>query len=344
MRRNLASSFKCYVVLPLMLMLAFSLFMTGAKAAEPLIDLGAELKSIKDKNAQASSFNQPTKQPATQTTRPVANSSAQNSVAQEQQTPQDKKQQSKASPPLKEQEVEWGYSGDYAPKYWDKLSPEFALCGTGKNQSPIDLRDKNALGTQGLSGLDIAYKEVPLKIINDGHAVQVNYPLGSYIKVGEQRYELMQYHFHTPSEHYKEGFAYPMEIQFVHRDGDGNIVIMAVLFQEGERNPNLNALLARLPKEVGKEMLHREVRLNPATFLPANTEFYKYNGSLTTPPCSEGVYWMVFKQPIEASAGQIRQLSTLMGENARPVQPLFARDLLKSWAEPEEDTRLYEFY
>lgn len=343
MRRNLSSSFKRYVVLPLMLMLAFSLFMVNTKAEEPLIDLGAELESIKDKEARNKPANQPAQRPAA----PIVNNGAQNKVTQKEPVKeqiQDEDVQSKKEQPAKTQTAKWGYSAVNGAENWAKLSPDFVQCGTGKNQSPIDLRDENALGTQGLASLDVVYKEVPLKIINTGHSVQVNYPLGSYIKVGKQRYELMQYQFHTPSEHHKEGFAYPMEMQFVHRDGDGNKVIMAVLFQEGESNANLNALLRRLPKEVGKEMLHREVKLNPATFLPANTEFYKYSGSLTTPPCTEGVYWMVFKQPIEASAEQIRQLSALMGENARPIQPLFARDLLKSWAEQNESNQLYEFY
>ncbi|WP_246261849.1 carbonic anhydrase [Thiomicrorhabdus cannonii] len=240
--------------------------------------------------------------------------------------------------------VHWSYSGEGAPRFWGELAPEFSTCKTGRNQSPIDLRDARALGTQGLAGLDIAYRDSLLKIINNGHTVQVNFPLGSYIKVGGHRYELLQFHFHTPSEHFKEGFAYPMEMHLVHKDGDGNLAVLGILFQEGEENPYLNGILKRLPKEVGKEQLHDDFKLNPVNFLPGNTEFYKYSGSLTTPPCSEGVYWMVFKQPIEASARQIRQMNELMGENARPVQPLNSRDVLKSWMEPEIDNRLYEVY
>lgn len=238
----------------------------------------------------------------------------------------------------------WGYAGETAPRFWGELSPEFATCKTGRNQSPVDLRDAQALGTQGLGGLDIAYRDSLLKIVNNGHTVQVNFPLGSYIKIGGHRYELLQFHFHTPSEHHKEGFAYPMEMHLVHKDGDGNLAVLGILFQEGEENPYLNGILKRLPKEVGKEQLYEDFKLNPVNFLPANTEFYKYSGSLTTPPCSEGVYWMVFKHPLEASARQIRQMNELMGDNARPVQPLNARSLLKSWFEPETDTRLYEFY
>ena len=325
MRRTFSSSFKHVIVLPLLVMLAISLLFMSANAADkadaPLIDLGAELETIKAKVQ----------------TEPTVNGS---SVSQK---PKLEVVQG-LKPEHTHDNAHWSYAGETGPKHWSKLSPEFATCKSGKNQSPIDLRDVTALGTQGLASLDIAYKDVPLKIINNGHSVQVNFPLGSYIKVGGHRYELMQYHFHTPSEHYKEGFAYPMEMHFVHRDGDGNLAVMGVLFQEGETNLNLNGLLKRLPKEVGKQEIHNDLKLNPVNFIPANTEFYKYSGSLTTPPCSEGVYWMVFKQPLEASAEQIMKMNELMGENARPVQPMFSRDLLKSWMEPEENTQLYEFY
>jgi len=331
MRRTFSSSFKHFIVLPFLFMLAVSLFTLPASAADeaPLLDLGAELESIKEKNAQ-------TKTPAVEA-KPAHNNETHAATTANPTKAMDAHNAS-------DHKAHWSYAGETAPRYWGELSPEFATCKSGKNQSPIDLRDVSALGTQGLASLDIVYKAVPLKIINNGHSVQVNYPLGSYIKVGGHRYELLQYHFHTPSEHYKEGFAYPMEMHFVHKDGDGNLAVMGVLFQEGERNPNLDGLLKRLPKEVNKQEIFNDLKLNPVNFIPANTEFYKYSGSLTTPPCSEGVYWMVFKQPIEASAEQIMKMNELMGENARPVQPMFSRDLLKSWSEPEENTQLYEFY
>jgi len=331
MRRKFSSSFKHYVILPLLVLLAISPFFVSAQAAEtklqksdvPLLDLGSELETIKETTKAV--------KPQSEIMNPISESHSSRVMP--------KKQDSNYS-----HKTDWSYSGVTGPRHWGSLSSEFSTCKTGKNQSPIDLRDKAALGTQGLAGLDISYKEVPLKIINNGHALQVNFPLGSYIKVGGHRYELMQYQFHTPSEHHKEGFAYPMEMQLVHKDGDGNYAMMAVLFQEGEENEYLNGLLKRLPKEVGKQQIHNDLKLNPVHFLPANTEFYKYSGSLTTPPCSEGVYWMVFKHTIEASAEQIIKLNELMGENARPVQSMFSRSLLKSWNEPEEGSQLYEFY
>lgn len=242
--------------------------------------------------------------------------------------------------------VNWSYSGQEGPRNWGDLSPENRQCKVGKNQSPINLKEKVALGTVGLPSLDIYYRDVPLKVLNTGHTLQVNYPLGSYIKLGTARYELLQFHFHTPSEHQKDGFNYPMEVHMVHRDGEGNYAVLGVIFQEGESNPALNILLKNRPKKVGKLEIHRRASLNPTRFLPGNTEFYKYSGSLTTPPCSEGVLWMVFKQPIDASAEQLQQLNEIMGNNARPIQPNYARSLLKSWLDPslQKEVLPYEFY
>jgi carbonic anhydrase len=303
----------------------------------PLVDLGAELESLQQKEGTLSP--KPTSpEPAVKTP------SVQSGPAQDV-TPAEAASETAASTDHPQTvDAEWGYQGANGPDQWGRLSSAYALCGSGRNQSPIDLRDQQAVGTQGLPDLDIVYREVPLKILHTGKTVQVNFPLGSYLQLNRSRYELMHYRFHTPSEHHKEGFAYPLEIQFMHRNGDGHWVNLAVLFQEGEPNPHLARVLSRLPKVEGKAFLHTDVKLNPAYFLPANTEFYKYSGSLTTPPCSEGVNWMVFKQPIEASARQIQQLSSVMGDNARPVQPLFARSVLKSWMEPETERSLYEFY
>ncbi|MDX1795859.1 MAG: carbonic anhydrase family protein [Hydrogenovibrio sp.] len=240
--------------------------------------------------------------------------------------------------------VHWGYSGKEAPRYWADLSPKFGLCKTGKNQSPINLMDEIAVGTTSLPGFDVHYRDNVLKILNNGHTVQVNYPLGSYIKINNHRYELMQFHFHTPSEHQYNGFNYPMELHLVHRDGYGNLAVIGILFQEGKANPTLQKILDHLPKKPGKEEIVSSVTINPNKFFPAKKQFFKYSGSLTTPPCTEGVYWMVFKQPIEASALQLQQMNEAMGENARPIQKLFSRSLLKSWTDIRQDHQFYEFY
>lgn len=323
-----------------------SAFAQEGKTEPPLIDLGAELESM-----GGSVESSPSKNIHNQNTHSAKPNRAIHQAPFEQEGRVDKGgnpltasngagTQESGKHPL------WSYSGKNGPRYWADLSPENALCKAGKNQSPINLKDKAALGTVGLPSLDIYYRDVPLKVINNGRTVQVNYPLGSYIKLGTDRYELLHFHFHTPSEHQKDGFSYPMEVQLVHRDGEGNFAVLAVIFQEGAFNPALNILLKNLPKKVGKQEIHRRASLNPAKFLPGNTEFYKYSGSLTTPPCSEGVLWMVFKQPIDASAEQIQILNDIMGNNARPIQSNYSRSLLKSWLEPnhQETPRMYEFY
>lgn len=295
-------------------------------AEEPLVDLASELAKIKKENNSTTIPDDPGAQ------------SNQNSPAGNEAKSADNSSSGQI------QGEQWSYAGQTGPRYWGGLSPDYLQCQLGKNQSPIDLREKRAVGSQGLPELDIRYRDVPLKIIDTGHSIQVNYPLGSYIRLGGKRYELMHYEFHTPSEHQKEGFNYPMEVQLVHKDGDENYVVMGILFQEGEENPAINTLLQHIPKEVGKQQLHEKASLNPVKFLPANTDFFKYSGSLTTPPCHEGVYWMVFKQPIQASAAQIIKLNEILGENARPVQNINSRSLLKSWLEVEPDTQFYEFY
>lgn len=295
--------------------------------SEPLLDLGAELDSGRPK------VKEPIRRP-TPSRAPIAKHAAGEYAV-------DKKPKGD----VKNNHVtQWGYSGPGGPHHWGELAPENINCKVGKNQSPIDLRDNAAVGTTGLPQLDVVYQDVPLKVLNNGHTIQVNYPLGSYIKVGERRYELLQFHFHTPSEHKKEGFNYPMEVHLVHKDGDGHLAVMGILFQEGEENEALNTLLSYLPKQVGKQEVHKNESLNPAGFMPGNTEFYKYSGSLTTPPCSEGVYWMVFKRPIQASAEQIQQMNDLMGNNSRPFQETNARAVLKSWADRIQEPPLYEFY
>lgn len=246
--------------------------------------------------------------------------------------------------PEKPKNPHWQYSGKEGPDHWGDLSENYATCKTGKNQSPINLMDQMAVGTTNLPGFDVFYRESYLKIVNDGHSVQVNYPLGSYIKINGHRYELLQFHFHTPSEHQINGFNYPMEMQLVHKDGFDNLAVIGIIFQEGETNEALEGIVQNLPTELKKTEIHKEVNIDPRNFFPENKQFFKYSGSLTTPPCSEGVYWIVFKQPIQASAEQIQKMNEAMGDNARPVQKLNSRSLLKSWSDASQDTIDYEFY
>ena len=315
------------------------------KADQPFINLGSELGGAAPiSNLPASNkASAPKAQPSYQKNRPSSNYKS-TTASYETNKPKPKTtSKSETKPPSKSQTT-WSYGGKDGPKYWGDLSEEYSMCGMGQNQSPVDLRDNHATATGGLAELEIRYRDVPLKVINTGHAIQVNYPLGSYIKLSNKRYEFLHYEFHTPSEHKKEGFNYPMEIQLIHSDGDGNKVNIGIIVQEGEDNEALQMLLDHLPRKVNKQEIHRGVGLNPVMFFPGDTKFYKYSGSMTKPPCTEGAYWMVFKHPIEASAEQIQQLNDVMGDNNRPIQSINARNILKSWSEMSEPPAMYEFY
>jgi len=238
----------------------------------------------------------------------------------------------------------WGYHEQKAPRHWADLSPEFVMCEQGQSQSPINIQRQKAVGTTGLPGFDVYYRETALKTLFDGRHLKVTIPVGSYINLENRRYELTHYQLHTPSEHQLDGFAYPGELQLVHDDGQGNQVVVAVLFREGEKNPHLETLLQHLPKAVNETRVTESVRLHPAKFLPGTSKFYKYHGSMTYPPCHQNVYWMVFAQPLEASVGQLQKLQAFLGNNARPVQPLKARTLLKSWADQPPGVSGNEFF
>ncbi len=220
----------------------------------------------------------------------------------------------------------WGYSGEAGPANWGKLDPKFAMCALGRNQSPIDVAD---LVEAQLKPLKLAYKAGAADILNNGHSVQVDYAKGSTLTVDGRAFELLQFHFHAPSENKVKGKSFPMEGHLVHADKDGNLAVVAVMFQEGAANPLLAKLWEKLPGKAGdKNALPQG--LSVAQLLPKERDYYRYNGSLTTPPCSEGVRWMVLKKPATASKAQIEQFSKAVGvANNRPLQPVNARPVLQ---------------
>jgi carbonic anhydrase len=220
----------------------------------------------------------------------------------------------------------WGYSGEAGPENWSKLEPEFAMCGEGRNQSPIDLR---GFIEAELKPLQMDYQDGATEILNNGHAIQVNYASGSVLTVDGHSFELKQFHFHSPSENTIEGKSFPIECHLVHSDKDGNLAVVAIMFEEGSANPLLEKLWAKMPsKEGGKAGLSE--KHNVTSLLPTDRDYYRFNGSLTTPPCSEGVWWLVLKSPVNASKDQVQQFSTTMGfANNRPVHPVNARPILE---------------
>ncbi len=216
--------------------------------------------------------------------------------------------------------------GDAGPTNWAKLSPEFATCGVGRNQSPIDLTH---LIEADLAPIGFDYSTKADEVINNGHTIQANYRSGSSITVDGHNFELKQFHFHSPSENAIEGESFPLEAHLVHADKNGNLAVVAVMFREGKANPTLERLWQAMPEEAGgKTSLGDGVSVEG--ILPASRDYYRFNGSLTTPPCTEGVEWLVLKTPMTVSAEQLHRFSHVMHHaNNRPVQPVNARPILK---------------
>ncbi|WP_316364454.1 carbonic anhydrase [Candidatus Thiodiazotropha sp. CDECU1] len=243
----------------------------------------------------------------------------------------------------------WGYSGATGPDEWDSLSKEYALCGSGKRQSPVDIWNETP---SDLYPLQFQYQPIPLLVLNNGHTLQANYnTLGQEEKVtiggksypvqrkpvhnstlmlGDVPYKLLQFHFHTPSEHAHEGERYAMEVHLVHKSADGNLAVIGVLLKRGKENPTLRKVLDNVSGNINEVKLAQGVTINAADLLPADRQLFHYSGSLTTPPCSENVNWFVMKTPVEVSDAQVKQFARLVGKNARPLQPMHWRSMLTS--------------
>jgi len=215
----------------------------------------------------------------------------------------------------------WGYEGETGPNNWGHLAPEFDACIHGKSQSPIDI---SAPAKTRSGGIDFKYNHTPLKIINNGHTIQVNYERGSSVTIDGKQYHLLQFHFHTPSENTVDGNPHAMEAHLVHRSDDGQLAVVGVFIKKGKHNPFVQTLWDNLPSSVGEEK-SAGVKINAIEFLPADKTYHHFSGSLTTPPCSEGVNWNVMKTPVEVSDEQVAKFSSFFKMNARPVQPLNGR-------------------
>lgn len=219
----------------------------------------------------------------------------------------------------------WTYNGAAGPEHWGEMSESFKLCAAGHMQSPVDLGGAEITGHFGVRA---SYRPGPLTILNNGHTIQVNFPEGSVLSSGIARYKLVQMHFHTPSEEQIYGIPYPMVAHFVHVDAAGNYAVLGVLFEEGAHNPELDKVVRAAPRFEEDAHPVNGVTFDPAKLLPDNLSVYRYEGSLTTPPCTEGVRWHVATHRVSASAGQIAAIHAIVGDNARPVQPLYGRLLV----------------
>lgn len=217
----------------------------------------------------------------------------------------------------------WAYSGDGGPERWGGLDRDYAACSSGQQQSPIDLTSAVARDVQNPQ---LAYQPASGRILNNGHTVEVDLEGLSTLSLDGYVYELQQFHFHSPSEHTVDGSSFPAELHLVHRGAGGVLAVIGVLLQVGAENPALRPLLAAIPGKVGREARLGDVDVQ--ALLPADRRAYRYSGSLTTPPCTENVSWVVMATPISASSSQIAALARVLQGNSRPVQSLGRRELV----------------
>ena len=221
----------------------------------------------------------------------------------------------------------WGYDGAEGPSHWGDLESEFALCKNGRQQSPVDIRNSEKTD---LPTLQFDYKPSPLHIIDNGHTIMVNYAPGSFLGVGNKRYELKQFHFHRPSEEEVHGTRSEMVVHLVHADQEGNLAVVAVLLKKGADNPLVRELWNHLPERKGKEGIFEKVNVDLTSLISTDGGYYTFSGSLTTPPCSEGVTWFVLKHSATVTADEIEQFGKRYEHNARPIQPLNERVIRES--------------
>lgn len=222
--------------------------------------------------------------------------------------------------------VHWGYTGHGSPEKWAELSPKNSMCGVGKNQSPINV--VSSLDAQ-LDAIALDYKTASIDVVNNGHTIQVNIANGSTLVVDNITFSLKQFHFHTPSENHIEGKSFPLEAHFVHLDKDNNIAVLALMFEEGAENVALAKIWSKMPQNADEKTTLELADIANA-LLPANRDYYRFNGSLTTPPCTEGVRWLVLKTPVTISKAQVEKfLHTMHHPNNRPIQAENARVIIK---------------
>ncbi|HUW38175.1 MAG TPA: carbonic anhydrase family protein [Rhodocyclaceae bacterium] len=224
--------------------------------------------------------------------------------------------------------IPWGYEGAGGPANWGKLRPDYATCAAGERQSPIDIQDGIRVDQEPIK---FDYKSSLFRIVDTGHTIEVDVGPGSTINVMGRRYELTHIDFHRPSEERVNGRGYPMVVHLTHRDEDGHVAVLAVLLERGVANPLIQTFWNNLPLEVGQD-LAPSTAIDLTKLLPEQRGYYAYMGSLTTPPCTEQVLWLVMKQPVQVSAEQVAIFSRLYPHNARPLQATNNRLIKESLA------------
>lgn len=221
--------------------------------------------------------------------------------------------------------LHWSYEGDTGPAHWSALDKAYEACLEGSKQSPIDISNARVANLP-----DLAFNYAPItgSVVNNGHTIQVDVTPGDTMTAKGITYGLAQFHFHGPSEHTVGGKAYPLEVHLVHKDPSGKLAEVGVLISEGEENAAFKDVIDNLPTEENKPKTI-VAPIDPKAMIPAIQATYRYDGSLTTPPCSEGVDWNVMAQPVTMSKAQIAAITAKFHEpNNRPIQKLGSRELL----------------
>jgi carbonic anhydrase len=228
-----------------------------------------------------------------------------------------------AAPVAAQESVEWSYEGPTGPANWASLSPAFRTCGEGSRQSPIDLRDA---ARRPAERIRVSYTPSGVSQLNNGETVEVRSELAQTLHVGDKPYSLVQFHFHSPAEHPIAGAVEPLEIHFVHQAADGERAVLGALVSIGRQNREFELLAQAFPHSAGEET-RVETPVDLLQLMPASRRAYRYPGSLTTPPCTEGIRWMVLAKPIRISEHQLEELHETVEGNARPAQPRNGRPL-----------------
>jgi carbonic anhydrase len=225
----------------------------------------------------------------------------------------------------------WAYDGPLGPAHWGDLDSAYSTCKLGREQSPVDIR---GAVKADLPPLQFDYHAGPLDhLVNNGYAIRVNYhgdEKPQVLRVGDETYRLVQFHFHRPSEEYVNGKAYPMVIHLMHQSSDGRLAGVAVLLKAGKPNPAVQAIWDHMPLTKGPEHDIVGVAIDPAGLLPVDRSYYTYAGSVSAPPCTEGVTWFVLETPVEVSPAQIRAFARVYPHDVRPLQPLNGRIVKRS--------------
>jgi carbonic anhydrase len=230
-------------------------------------------------------------------------------------------------------EVHWGYEGQEGPEHWAELSPEYTPCRDGREQSPVDLTDAvPASGARlerriGTAVLNLDQRARVMDLVDNGHTIQITNDAPLSLDVDGEHFELVQYHFHAPSEHTIDGEHAPLEAHFVHKSAAGKLAVAAVLFEEGAHNPIVDPIVSSLPSGPGAPRHLEGLELGMSQLPPLPEHYYRYEGSLTTPPCTEGVKWIVSAERRPLSAEQMAAFTTRLHDNNRPVQPRGDREI-----------------